>query len=120
MLFPKTFAQLFTTDAQLIEFTVHALRTYCAVLFVFGIQIACQMTFVSIGNAKCSIIVAVLRKFVLLIPLIYIMPQLMADKASAVYMAEPVADFIAVSCTAILFSIEFKKAMARLDTGNEK
>lgn len=74
MLFPKTFAQLFTTDAQLIEFTVHALRTYCAVLFVFGIQIACQMTFVSIGNAKCSIIVAVLRKFVLLIPLIYIMP----------------------------------------------
>lgn len=120
MLFPKTFAQLFTTDAQLIEFTVHALRTYCAVLFVFGIQIACQMTFVSIGNAKCSIIVAVLRKFVLLIPLIYIMPQLMADKASAVYMAEPVADFIAVSCTAILFSIEFKKAMARLDTGSEK
>ncbi len=120
MLFPQTFAQLFTTDAELIEFTVHALRIYCAVLFVFGIQIACQMTFVSIGNAKCSIIVAVLRKFVLLIPLIYIMPLIVADKTSAVYMAEPVADFIAVSCTAILFSIEFKKAMAKLDTGSEK
>ena len=94
-----------------------ALRIYCAVLFLFGVQIACQMTFVSIGNAKCSIIVAVLRKFVLLIPLIYIMPAILADKTMAVYMAEPVADFIAVSCTAILFTIEFRKAMARLEGG---
>lgn len=94
-----------------------ALRIYCAVLFLFGVQIACQMTFVSIGNAKCSIIVAVLRKFILLIPLIYIMPAILADKTMAVYMAEPVADFIAVSCTAILFTIEFRKAMARLEGG---
>ncbi len=115
MLFPEAFAGLFTTNAELIAFTAGALRIYCAALFVFGVQIACQMTFVSIGNAKCSIIVAVLRKFVLLIPLIYIMPAIFADKTTAVYMAEPVADFIAVSCTAILFAIEFKKAMARLD-----
>ena len=68
------------------------LRVYCGVLFLFGIQIACQMTFVSIGNAVCSIIVAVLRKFVLLVPLIYLMPCLMEDKTMAVYMAEPVTD----------------------------
>ena len=117
MLFPGAFASLFTTSAELITFTEGALRIYCAVLFLFGVQIACQMTFVSIGNAKCSIIVAVLRKFVLLIPLIYIMPAILADKTMAVYMAEPVADFIAVSCTAILFTIEFRKAMARLEGG---
>ena len=52
-----------------------ALRIYCALLFLFGIQIACQMTFVSIGNAPCSILVAVLRKFVLLLPLIFLLPQ---------------------------------------------
>ena len=114
MLFPGAFASLFTTSAELITFTEGALRIYCAVLFLFGVQIACQMTFVSIGNAKCSIIVAVLRKFVLLIPLIYIMPAILADKTMA---AEPVADFIAVSCTAILFTIEFRKAMARLEGG---
>lgn len=115
MIFPQGFAKLFSNDAQLVEFAARSLRVYCAVLFVFGIQIACQMTFVSIGNAKCSIIVAVLRKFVLLIPLIYIMPSILADKTTAVYMAEPVADIIAVSCTAILFASEFKKAMAKLE-----
>lgn len=72
MLFPKAFAGIFTPDAELLTFTAKALRIYCGALFIFGIQIACQMTFVSIGNAPCSIIVAILRKFVLLIPLIFI------------------------------------------------
>ncbi len=114
MAFPQVFAKLFTTDAALVDFTAKALRIYCRVLFVFGIQIACQMTFVSIGNAPCSIIVAILRKFVLLIPLIYILPHFMENKTNAVYMAEPVADIIAVSCTLILFLIQFRKSLQRL------
>lgn len=114
MAFPQVFAKLFTTDAALIDFTAKALRIYCRVLFVFGIQIACQMTFVSIGNAPCSIIVAILRKFILLIPLIYILPHVMENKTNAVYMAEPVADIIAVSCTLILFLIQFRKSLQRL------
>ena len=69
MLCPRVFAGIFTPDAELIEFTGRALRIYCAVLAIFGIQQACQITFVSIGKAVCSIIVAVMRKFVLLIPL---------------------------------------------------
>ena len=116
MLFPKTFAGIFSPNPELVNFTGDALRIYCGALFLFGIQIACQMTFVSIGNAGCSIIVAVLRKFVLLIPLIYIMPQLLADKTNAVYTAEPAADAIAVTCTAILFSIEFRKALKKLNS----
>ena len=107
---------IFSPNPELVNFTGDALRIYCGALFLFGIQIACQMTFVSIGNAGCSIIVAVLRKFVLLIPLIYIMPQLLADKTNAVYTAEPVADAIAVTCTAILFSIEFRKALKKLNS----
>lgn len=114
MAFPQVFAKLFTTDAALIDFTAKALRIYCRVLFVFGIQIACQMTFVSIGNAPCSIIVAILRKFILLIPLIYILPHVMENKTNAVYMAEPVADIIAVSCTLILFMVQFRKSLRRL------
>ena len=114
MAFPQVFAKLFTTDAALIDFTAKALRIYCRVLFVFGIQIACQMTFVSIGNAPCSIIVAILRKFILLIPLIYILPHVMENKTNAVYMAEPVADIIAGSCTLILFLVQFRKSLRRL------
>lgn len=112
---PKLFASIFSTDAALIEYTANALRIYCACLGLFGIQIACQMLFVSIGNAGCSIIVAVLRKFVLLIPLIYIVPTLVSDKTIGVYLAEPIADGLAVSFTAILFFFEFRKALKKLD-----
>lgn len=110
MLFPQMFAMMFTSDNALLSFTSQALRIYMASMFMFGIQIACQMAFNALGKAKDSIIVAVMRKFILLIPLIYIMPAIFkANQTNAVYMAEPVADFIAVCFTAILFAFEFKK-----------
>ena len=114
MLFPQIFASLFTSDTALLSFTKTALRIYLASLFLFGIQIACQMAFTSLGNAKASILVAVTRKFILLLPLIYIMPHIYtADQTSAVYMAEPIADFLAICFTSILFRFEFKKVMAK-------
>ena len=114
--FPRVFAGIFTPDETLLAFTSRALRIYCAVLLLFGVQLACQMTFVSIGNAVCSIIVAVTRKFILLIPLIYLMPMLVSDKTMGVYLAEPVADALAVTFTAILFFFQFRKAMRKLET----
>lgn len=115
MLFPRIFVGMFASDTQLIDFASRALRIYCGAMFIFGIQISCQMTFVSISYALCSIIVAVMRKFVLLIPLIYIMPQLLSDKVSAVYAAEPVADSLAVIFTAVMFAVNFKKALRKMD-----
>lgn len=114
MLVPRFFAGIFTPDVVLLDYAEKALPVYLGALFMFGIQIACQMAFVSMGNAPCSIIVAIVRKFVLLLPLIYIMPHLVKDKAMGVYMAEPVADFLAVSFTAILFVVQFKKALNEL------
>ena len=111
MLFPRAFAGIFTADATLLAFTQKALRIYVAALFLFGIQISCQMAFNSLGKAVSSIVVAVVRKFVLLIPLIYILPAFLSDKTMAVYMAEPMADVIAVSFTAILFFFQFRKAL---------
>ena len=113
---PKVFVSMFTDKVELIEFTAKAIRIYFMVLFVFGAQIACQMTFVSTGNAKSSIIVACARKFILLLPLIYIMPNLMEDKTMAVYLAEPIADILAVSFTVILFAFQFKKSINQLKT----
>lgn len=112
MIFPSAFIKIFISDKKIIEFATSALRIYMATSFMFGIQIACQMTFTSLGNAKSSIIVAVTRKFVLLLPLIFIMPQIFTkDKTRSVYLAEPIADFIAVSFTAVLFYFEFKKVL---------
>ena len=115
MLFPQVFAAMFTSDAELLEFTRTALRIYMACMLLFGIQMACQMTFTSLGNAKASILVAVMRKFILLIPLIYILPLFFrSNQTMAVYLAEPVADFLAVSFTAVLFTFQFKKSMKSL------
>ena len=116
MLFPRAFVSIFTPDATLISFASKALRIYFAGMVLFGIQIACQMTFVSLGNAPSSVIVAVVRKFVLLLPLIYIMPTLVSNRTFGVYMAEPIADIIAVTFTAILFVFQFKKALMKIDS----
>lgn len=113
-MFPSVFAGIFSSDKSLVTFTADALKIYCGMLFMFGIQIACQMTFVAIGNAICSVIVAVVRKLVLLLPLIYIVPNFVSNKTNGVYMAEPIADFIAVSFTVIIFSVQFKKALRKL------
>ena len=121
MLFPQGFAAMFTTDDVLLDFTKTALRIYMACMLLFGIQMACQMTFTSLGNAKASILVAVMRKFILLIPLIYILPLIFsADKTMADYLAEPVADFLAVTFTAFLFAFQFKKSLAALTDRDQK
>lgn len=116
MLLPSVFVSIFTPDAELVAFASRALRIYFSGMIIFGVQIACQMTFVSLGNAPSSVIVAVVRKFVLLIPLIYIMPHIISDNTMGVYLAEPIADIIAVIFTAILFRFQFNKAIKKIES----
>ena len=115
MIFPSIFVSMFTSKEVLIDFAAKALRIYFGGMALFGIQIACQMTFVSLGNAPMSVLVAVVRKFVLLLPLIYIMPNFVSDQTTGVYMAEPVADVIAVTFTAILFTFQFKQSLKKIE-----
>ena len=114
-----TFVSIFTSDAKLVAFTAPMLKIYLGGLFLFGIQIACQITFTSLGKAINSIIVAVVRKFVLLLPLIYIMPHVVSNPTIGVYMAEPIADIIAVLFTSVLFTFQFKKALAQIRNSNK-
>ena len=114
MFFPRAFAAMFTTEPALLDFTEGVIRIYFGGMFLFGIQIACQMTFVSLGNAPSSVLVAVVRKFVLLLPLIYLVPKLASDATIGVYTAEPIADIIAVTFTSILFVFRFRKAMKEI------
>lgn len=109
MLVPQLFASLFTSDGELIAAAVHALRIYMGTTCLFGVQIACQQTFIAIGNAKTSLFLALLRKVFLLIPLIFILPLILPNKVDAVLLAEPVADLIAVSVTGTLFFRAFTR-----------
>lgn len=119
-LFPQVFVQIFNNNPELVDYAAKALRVYMGATCLFGVQIACQQTFVALGNAKTSLFLAVLRKIILLIPLIYILPNFFANKAFAVFLAEPVADFLAVTATASIFAVQFKRSMAELEESAQK
>ena len=114
MLIPGFFAGIFTPDEALRSFAASALRIYGGAILLMGIQNACQIAFVSLGKAGCSILVAVARKFILLLPLIYLLPAIFENKTMAVYAAEPVADVLAVCFTSVLFFFQFRKALREM------
>ena len=100
---PQVFAGIFTSDVALVDYTAWALRIFLACGFSVGFQISCQQAFMALGQAKISLIMALLRKVFLLIPLIFILPNFFADKAFAVFLAEPVSDIIAAAVTTFMF-----------------
>lgn len=115
MLGPKLFASMFTNDQTLIDYAAWAIRIYFAMGLVLGAQLACQQTFIALGNAKISVFLAIFRKIILLIPLIFIFPLLMEDKVFAVFLAEPVADTIAAATTVTMFAISFRKLLKKYE-----
>ena len=108
MTVPQVFAGIFSSDAALIENAAWCMRIYMAGIFAFGFQISCQQTFVALGQAKTSLLLACLRKLVLLIPLIFILPIFFENKVFAVFLAEPVSDIVAAAVTTIIFVIKIK------------
>ena len=109
--FPRFFAGIFTPDAQLIDFAAWAIRIYMAGIWIFGAQIACQQSFMALGQAKISLFLACLRKLILLIPLIFILPLFFENKVFAVFLAEPVSDIIAAIVTTTVFLLSFNKIL---------
>lgn len=112
-LFPEVFVRIFNDSEELLNTTVWALRIYMAVSGLFGIQMAVQQTFVSLGQAKLSLFIACLRKIILLIPLILILPLFFENKVFAVFLAEPVADFISVTTAGTLFALNIRQILAK-------
>ncbi|MDD3221155.1 MAG: MATE family efflux transporter [Clostridia bacterium] len=111
MIAPDLLVGIFASEPELKEMASWALRIYLASGFMMGIQLACQQTFVAIGQAKISLFLALLRKIILLIPLIYILPNFFANKVFAVFLAEPISDFLAASTTFTLFRRRFNKVL---------
>lgn len=111
MLFPEGFISVFNNKPALMDTAVWASRIYFAGMFVFGAQIACQQTLLAVGQAKISVFLACLRKIILLIPLIYILPSFMENKVLGVFLAEPIADILAVIVTICVFAYNFPKIL---------
>ena len=110
-LFPQAFVLLFNDKPELVDLAVWALRIYAAGMFMLGIQSACQQTFVALGEAKISLFLALLRKIILLLPLILLLPHLFADKVFGVFLAEPAADILAATVTGLMFLWRFPRIL---------
>ena len=113
MLVPGAVAGIFTSDAALIQYTTWAMRIYMAGIFAMGFQIGCQQSFMALGQAKVSLLLACLRKIILLIPLIFILPHLLPDAVFGVFLAEPVSDILAATITTITFFARFDKILEK-------
>ena len=111
MIAPQVFANIFSSDETLVSYTVWAMRIYMAGIFSTGVQIGCQQTFMALGQAKISLLMACLRKLVLLIPLIFILPAFFTDKVFGVFVAEPVSDIIAATVTATMLFTRLNKIL---------
>ena len=111
MLFPGAFAAIFTPKPELIEYTTWTMRVYMAGIFAMGMQVACQQTFMALGQAKVSLLLACLRKIILLIPLIFILPMFFENKVLAVFLAEPISDILATLVTVTVFFTRFNKIL---------
>ena len=120
MIFPEFFVSIFNNKPELVEITSWAMKIYFVGMCLFGAQIACQQTFLALGQAKTSLIIAMLRKIVLLVPLIFILPMFIEDGLTAVLLAEPIADIIAIISTVIIFGLFYKKTFNNIDEKNNE
>lgn len=109
MLIPQNVASIFTDDVPLITYTRKSMRIYLAMLLIYGIQVACQYSFVALDQAKKAIFLTIWRKIILLIPLIFILPRILSGSAMGVFLAEPIADTIAICTTAPMFYYYYRK-----------
>lgn len=117
---PNIFACIFSSDTSLIDYTAWAMRIYMAGIFSTGIQISCQQTFMALGQAKISLLMACLRKLVLLIPLIFILPHFFTNPVFGVFVAEPVSDIIAASVTGSMLFLRLNKILEQGAAGRTK
>jgi putative MATE family efflux protein len=111
MIAPGLFSKIFTKDKAIIDMATFGIRVYMAGVFALGVQIACQQTFIALGNAKTSLFLALLRKVFLLMPLVLILPKFLSNKVFAVFLAEPISDIIAATVTGILFYRQFNEVL---------
>ncbi|MGL6106035.1 MATE family efflux transporter [Romboutsia sp.] len=118
MIMPQAFVSIFNNDPALMEITTSSMKIYFAGMFIFGIQIACQQTFLSLGQAKISLVLALLRKMILLVPLIFILPTFIDNGLFAVLLAEPIADVVAALTTITCFTIFYKKTLSVTDSSS--
>ena len=107
--------KIFNNDPSLLEITSNCIKIYFAGIFIFGAQISCQQTFLALGQAKISLFLALLRKVILLIPLIFVLPMILSDGLFAVLLAEPISDIIAALTTIICFIIFYKKTLSKIN-----
>lgn len=113
MLAPQVFAGIFSSDPELIAYTTWTLRVYMAGIFAMGFQTSCQQSFMAMGQSVVSLLLACLRKLILLIPLIFILPAIFENKVQAVFMAEPFSDILAATVTVTVFMTQFNKILKK-------
>lgn len=113
---PRLPVRLFTDDPAVVELTASIMPMFFMGMVIFGFQMAFQQVFISLGQAKVSVFVACLRKLILLIPLMVILPRFVTPPTTGVFLAEPIADATAALTCCALFAYKYRVLLCRPGT----
>lgn len=111
---PEVLVRFFNKDPELLKITERGMRIFLSMLIFVGPQAIKTTYFSSIGKAKQSMFLSLLRQVLLLIPALLILP-LFFD-LDGVWLAGPTSDIISF----IITSIMFRRAMKHLDSMHEE
>ncbi len=113
-LFPEVFIRIFTSDPAVIREAAWMVRLYTAGFFVIPIHMVFQQINLSTGQEKACLWMVMIRKLVLHIPLLLVLPMVMKNKVLAVVLSAPVSDVLSVVVTMIFFVPGFYHKMKSL------
>ena len=105
-IFPEFAISIFNNDAELASVAIKGVRMYLLMMPIVGINIVATSYFQSVGKAKVSMFVSLLRQVILLIPFTLILPLFLG--LDGVWASGACADFLSVVITLILIFKEFK------------
>lgn len=119
ILFPTQLASIFNTKPELIELVSRAMPVFFTGMLIFGVQRACQTSFLAMGQAKFSLFIAMLRKVILLVPLAFLLPRITGGDPFSIYYAEPISDALAATTCGIVFFCNIRRILSRAGEGKK-
>ncbi len=110
-LIPEVFLRIFTSDPAVIKEAAWMVRLYAAGFFVIPIHMVFQQINLSTGQEKACLWMVMIRKLVLHIPLLIVLPMIMKNKVLAVVLSAPISDLLSVIVTLFVFAPGFYRKM---------
>ena len=110
MLIPQTLIRVFNSEPALLEICVPAMRIYFCAFAFMSLQMTGQCTFVGLGKSRQATFFSLLRKVFIVVPLIFLLPQIPFFGVRGIFWSEPISDLIGgTACCLTMYFTVYRK-----------